>query len=156
RSRRVDGIRQPDPAQVHADQAGKRRQITVETREAWLVVDRADGDRPRRQVEEIGSAVTEHLVRDVRVTALRVAGLGFHGRERRARRPRRLPLVEPIEVRTYAGRDGPVVMLHGGPGAPGAMAGLATTLAPEFEVWEPLQRRSGEVELTVDRHVADL
>src|SRR5262249_4953956 len=66
------------------------------------------------------------------------------------------PLVEPIEVRTYAGRDGPVVMLHGGPGAPGAMAGLATTLAPEFEVWEPLQRRSGEVELTVDRHVADL
>jgi pimeloyl-ACP methyl ester carboxylesterase len=36
------------------------------------------------------------------------------------------------------------------------VAGLATALSPEFEVWEPLQRRSGDVELTVDRHVADL
>lgn len=64
--------------------------------------------------------------------------------------------MEPIEVRTYAGQDGPVVVLHGGPGAPGSMAGLATALATDFEVWEPLQRRSGEVELTVDRHVDDL
>jgi pimeloyl-ACP methyl ester carboxylesterase len=64
--------------------------------------------------------------------------------------------VEPIEIRTYPGRAGPVVVLHGGPGAPGSVAGLAAALAPEFEVWEPLQRRSGEVELTVDRHVADL
>ena len=64
--------------------------------------------------------------------------------------------MEPIEVRTYAGRDGPVVVLHGGPAAPGSVAGLAAPLAPEFEVWEPFQRRSGVVELTVDRHVTDL
>jgi pimeloyl-ACP methyl ester carboxylesterase len=64
--------------------------------------------------------------------------------------------VEPIQVRTYAGRGGLVVVLHGGPAAPGSVIGLAAPLAPEFEVWEPFQRRSGEVELTVDRHVADL
>jgi pimeloyl-ACP methyl ester carboxylesterase len=56
----------------------------------------------------------------------------------------------------YAGRAGPIVVLHGGPGAPGSATGLAAALAPEFEVWEPLQRRSGDVQLTVDRHVADL
>ena len=64
--------------------------------------------------------------------------------------------MEPIEVRTYPGRSDPVVVLHGGPAAPGSAAGLASALAPEFEVWEPLQRRSGDVELTVDRHVVDL
>jgi pimeloyl-ACP methyl ester carboxylesterase len=65
-------------------------------------------------------------------------------------------VVQMIQVRKYAGSDGSVVVLHGGPGAPGSLAGLATELAPDFEVWEPLQRRSGEVPLTVDRHVADL
>ena len=65
-------------------------------------------------------------------------------------------IVQVIEIRKYAGSDGPVVVLHGGPGAPGSSAGLAAELAPDFEVWEPLQRRSGEVPLTVDRHVADL
>jgi pimeloyl-ACP methyl ester carboxylesterase len=65
-------------------------------------------------------------------------------------------VVQMIQVRKYAGSDGSVVVLHGGPGASGSLAGLATELAPDFEVWEPLQRRSGEVPLTVDRHVADL
>jgi pimeloyl-ACP methyl ester carboxylesterase len=65
-------------------------------------------------------------------------------------------VVQAIQIRKYAGSGGPVVVLHGGPGAPGSLAGLATELAPDFEVWEPLQRRSGEVALTVDRHVADL
>ena len=65
-------------------------------------------------------------------------------------------VVEPIQVRTHTGRAGPVVVVHGGPGAPGSVTGLAAGLAPAFEVWEPFQRRSGEVELTVDRHVADL
>jgi pimeloyl-ACP methyl ester carboxylesterase len=64
--------------------------------------------------------------------------------------------MQPIEVRIYAGAGEPVVVLHGGPGAPGSAAGLAIDLAGDVEVWEPLQRRSGEVELTVDRHVADL
>jgi pimeloyl-ACP methyl ester carboxylesterase len=65
-------------------------------------------------------------------------------------------VVQVIQVRRYVGSDGPVVVLHGGPGAAGSLAGLATELARDFEVWEPLQRRSGEVALTVDRHVADL
>ncbi|HEV8208111.1 MAG TPA: alpha/beta hydrolase [Acidimicrobiia bacterium] len=65
-------------------------------------------------------------------------------------------VVQVIQVRKYAGSDGPVVVLHGGPGAAGSLAGLAMELAPDCEVWEPLQRRSGEVPLTVDRHVADL
>jgi pimeloyl-ACP methyl ester carboxylesterase len=64
--------------------------------------------------------------------------------------------VQPIQVRTYPGNAGPVVVVHGGPGAPGSLGALAVDLAPDFEVWEPLQRCSGEVELTVDRHVDDL
>ena len=64
--------------------------------------------------------------------------------------------VQPIQVRTYPGAAGPVVVVHGGPGAPGSLGRLAVDLAPEFEVWEPFQRCSGEVELTVDRHVDDL
>jgi pimeloyl-ACP methyl ester carboxylesterase len=64
--------------------------------------------------------------------------------------------MEPIPVRKYEGARGPIVVLHGGPGAPGSIAGLALGLAGDFEVWEPFQRRSGEVDLTVDRHVTDL
>ena len=64
--------------------------------------------------------------------------------------------MEPIPVRKYEGARGPIVVLHGGPGAPGSIAGLALGLAGDFEVWEPFQRGSGEVDLTVDRHVADL
>lgn len=63
---------------------------------------------------------------------------------------------EPVAVRRY-GTGGPVAaLLHGGPGAPGEMAGLARDLAGRFRVLEPLQRRSGGVPLTVARHVADL
>ena len=47
-------------------------------------------------------------------------------------------------------------MLHGGPGAPGSVASLARELAADFRVREPLQRRGGEVRLTVAQHVADL
>jgi pimeloyl-ACP methyl ester carboxylesterase len=61
-----------------------------------------------------------------------------------------------IEVRRY-GTSGPcVVLLHGGPGAAGDMAGLARLLAPRFRVLEPLQRSSGDAPLTVAQHVADL
>jgi pimeloyl-ACP methyl ester carboxylesterase len=61
-----------------------------------------------------------------------------------------------IEVRRY-GTSGPcVVLLHGGPGAAGDMAGLARLLAPRFRTVEPLQRRSDNVPLTVAQHVADL
>ena len=64
--------------------------------------------------------------------------------------------VEPIEVRRYGSRGATVVVLHGGPGAPGSAGGLARALAEEFVVLEPLQRRSGKVPLTVARHVEDL
>src|SRR5688572_17590053 len=64
--------------------------------------------------------------------------------------------LEPIEVRRYGSAGETVVVLHGGPGAPGCAAGLARVMAGEFVVLEPLQRRSGRVALTVARHVEDL
>lgn len=61
-----------------------------------------------------------------------------------------------IDVRRY-GSDGPtVIVLHGGPGAPGYMAPVARALADAFVVLEPLQRPSGGEPLTVARHVEDL
>ncbi len=67
-----------------------------------------------------------------------------------------MPPSGPIEVRCY-GKSGPyAVLLHGGPGAPGEMAPVARRLCDRFRVLEPLQRTSGEVPLTVARHVADL
>ncbi len=55
------------------------------------------------------------------------------------------------------GLNGPaVVVLHGGPGAPGSARGLAQVLSQRFTVFEPLQRRSGGVPLTVEQHVQDL
>ncbi len=50
----------------------------------------------------------------------------------------------------------PVVVLHGGPGAPGSAAPLARGLADTFAVLEPFQRGSGAEPLTVARHVSDL
>jgi pimeloyl-ACP methyl ester carboxylesterase len=61
-----------------------------------------------------------------------------------------------IELRTY-GSTGPMVLvLHGGPGAPGYMAPVARELADSFRVIEPYQRRSGDEPLTVARHIEDL
>ncbi len=61
-----------------------------------------------------------------------------------------------ITVRMY-GKKGPCVhLLHGGPGAPGYMAPLARALEDEFFVLESLQRRSGEVPLSVATHIEDL
>ncbi|MGI5863691.1 MAG: alpha/beta fold hydrolase [Myxococcales bacterium] len=59
-------------------------------------------------------------------------------------------------VREY-GAQGPLVLvLHGGPGAPGGVAALCERLSDSFHVLEPFQRGSGEVPLTVERHVEDL
>ena len=61
-----------------------------------------------------------------------------------------------MKVREY-GRSGPVVvLLHGGPGAPGYIAPLARSLSDAFRVLEPFQRGSGSQPLTVARHVEDL
>lgn len=57
------------------------------------------------------------------------------------------------------GSSGPtVVVLHGGPGAPGSAWGLARGLAASgrLRVLEPLQRRADDRPLTVARHVDDL
>lgn len=61
-----------------------------------------------------------------------------------------------ITVRSYGGGSPPVVLLHGGPGAPGHLAPLARELGQSFQVLEALQRRSGALPLTVAQHVADL
>lgn len=61
-----------------------------------------------------------------------------------------------ISTRTYGSGGPTVVVLHGGPGAPGSARGLAQALSPAFSVIEPLQRRSGQVLLTVEQHVDDL
>jgi pimeloyl-ACP methyl ester carboxylesterase len=61
-----------------------------------------------------------------------------------------------MRIREYGGSGFPVVLVHGGPGAPGSMAPIARGLADSFRVFEPLQRASGEEPLTVARHVADL
>lgn len=61
-----------------------------------------------------------------------------------------------ITVRRY-GEGGPLlVLVHGGPGAPGYMAPVARRLASRFTVMEPLQRCSGDVPLSVALHVADM
>jgi pimeloyl-ACP methyl ester carboxylesterase len=51
----------------------------------------------------------------------------------------------------------PVILLHGGPGAPGSLGSLPADLAPHFCVYEPYQRGSRDGgPLTVAQHVADL
>lgn len=55
--------------------------------------------------------------------------------------------------------DDPVVILHGGPGAPGEVAPIARELARRgFHVLEPFQRSSctRQAPLTVERHLEDL
>ena len=61
--------------------------------------------------------------------------------------------MDPILVRRYGEQRGtPVVVIHGGPAAPGSAAGLARGLGSDFFVLEPFQRSSGTVPLTVAQH----
>ncbi len=61
-----------------------------------------------------------------------------------------------LDVRSY-GSTGPlVIVVHGGPGAPGSAQGLAWPLMQRFRVLEPFQCRRGEQPLSVATHVADL
>ena len=62
----------------------------------------------------------------------------------------------PITVHEHGSSGPTVIVLHGGPGAPGSAAPLARALAGAFRVLEPWQRPSGKTPLTVARHVADL
>lgn len=61
-----------------------------------------------------------------------------------------------MQARTYGNHGSPVIVLHGGPGAPGGLAPLARQLAAAHRVYEPFQRRSGDTPVTVAAHVADL
>lgn len=64
--------------------------------------------------------------------------------------------ISPLTTREY-GSSGPFVfVLHGGPGAPGYMAPVCVRLGRNFRVVEPFQRASGDVALTVERHIDDL
>jgi pimeloyl-ACP methyl ester carboxylesterase len=59
-----------------------------------------------------------------------------------------------LHIREYG--SGPLmIVLHGGPGAPGHMAPVAHGLASSYRVMEPFQRGSSHERLTVARHVAD-
>lgn len=64
--------------------------------------------------------------------------------------------LEPIVVRRHGSKGPLLVVLHGGPGATGSALRLAQALCGNFQVLEPLQRRSGQVPLSVARHVEDL
>lgn len=63
-----------------------------------------------------------------------------------------------MHVRTYGDAGPLVIVMHGGPGAPGSVAAVARGLADSFRILEPWQCRSnpGGPRLTVDRHVEDL
>ncbi len=55
------------------------------------------------------------------------------------------------------GKAGPLVLvLHGGPAAVGDVAPVAKGISKYFRAVEPWQRGSGEVPLTVARHISDL
>jgi len=61
-----------------------------------------------------------------------------------------------LVARSYGEHGPPLVVVHGGPGAPGGAAALARELGETNRVLEPHQRLSGDAPLTVARHVADL
>jgi pimeloyl-ACP methyl ester carboxylesterase len=61
-----------------------------------------------------------------------------------------------LRVRLYEGDGPPVVVVHGGPAAVGNAGPIARGLAPVCRVYEPWQRGSGSVPLTVEQHVEDL
>ena len=62
-----------------------------------------------------------------------------------------------IRIRRHGTKGRVVIVLHGGPGAPGSAKQLALGLSDIFKVVEPCQRESKVDEpLTVARHVADL
>jgi pimeloyl-ACP methyl ester carboxylesterase len=63
---------------------------------------------------------------------------------------------KPLSVRRYGPTGRSVVVLHGGPGAPGGAGLLARALADPLHVLEPWQRLSSDVPLTVARHIEDL
>ncbi len=67
-----------------------------------------------------------------------------------------MTLQQPVHVKHY-GLDGrSVVVVHGGPGAPGGASLLARALADPLHVLEPWQRMSSDIPLSVAQHIEDL
>lgn len=84
--------------------------------------------------------------------ANRPAGWGARCSERE----RRFKIGRVLQIRKYGDAGPLVIVLHGGPGAPGSMATVARGLADAYQVLEPLQRGSGDEPLTVATHISDL
>lgn len=61
-----------------------------------------------------------------------------------------------LSIRRHGDAGPTLIVVHGGPGAPGGLAPVAAELSAHFRVLEPWQRPSGGEPLTVARHVADL
>ena len=66
------------------------------------------------------------------------------------------PDIETLAVQRHGRGPMRLVCLHGGPGAGCSLACVARPLAERFAALDYLQRRSGNVPLTVARHVEDL
>ncbi len=56
----------------------------------------------------------------------------------------------------YGDKGSLVIVLHGGPGAPGSAVHLSEGLADDFRVLEPWQRASSNMSLSVAVHISDL
>lgn len=59
-------------------------------------------------------------------------------------------------MRIYGDKGRPVVVLHGGPSAAGTAEPIAKGLSKDFHVYEPWQRASGDIPLSVAVHISDL
>ena len=63
---------------------------------------------------------------------------------------------QPLPVNRYGHTGRSVIVVHGGPGAPGGASLLAHALADPLHVLEPWQRLSSDIALTVAQHIEDL
>ena len=61
-----------------------------------------------------------------------------------------------MHIRSYGSKGSEVILIHGGPGAMGDLRSLAKGLEHSCRVYEPWQRRSGDLALTVAQHIEDL
>lgn len=61
-----------------------------------------------------------------------------------------------LKLRKYGTGTQKVILLHGGPGAPGYLEPVAQELSTDFTVFEPFQRGHHDAPLSVKTHVDDL
>jgi pimeloyl-ACP methyl ester carboxylesterase len=63
---------------------------------------------------------------------------------------------ENKRIGIYGDKGSPVIVLHGGPDASGSAAPVAEGLTDDFRVFEPWQRVSSDIPLSVAVHISDL